>query len=285
MCYDLQMILGIHVSTSGGIDKAVDRAIEIGCNTFQIFVSNPRGWKPTTHKVNETQLFREKFKNAKMSGAVSHSIYLINLASPKKELRELSIESLKSALLSTQMLGLDGLVTHIGSHQGDGLDVGLERVCESLEQILAEDSVGMNLFLENTAGAGNLVGKNFEEMGRIFKRVKSKNLGVCLDTAHAFEYGYKLQTKAGLDSLIKEIDQLIGLEKLRVIHLNDSMTDLASNRDRHEEFGEGFIGKEAMIRIINHPDLYNIPFIMETPKLKSGEAGKEFIDVIKSYAR
>ncbi len=285
MCYDLIMRLGIHVSTSGGIDKAVDRALEIGCNTFQIFVSNPRGWKPTTQKGNGLQLFKAKYNKAKMSGAVSHSIYLINLASPKEELRELSMESLKSALLNTQQLGLDGLVTHIGSHQGDGLDVGLERVCESLEQILNEGGADANLFLENTAGAGNLVGKNFEEMGRIFKRIKSKNLGICLDTAHAFEYGYSLHTKDGLDSLVKEIDQLVGLEKLRVIHLNDSMTNLSSNRDRHEEFGEGFIGQEAMIRIINHPDLKNIPFIMETPKLKTGEAGKEFIDEIKSYAR
>lgn len=285
VCYDLKMRLGIHVSTSGGIDKAVDRAVEIGCNTFQIFVSNPRGWKPTLLKENEVQLFREKYQDTKISGAVSHSIYLINLASPREELRDLSIESLQSSLLNTQTLGLDGLVTHLGSHQGDGIDVGLDRVCSSLEQILTEDITDVSLLLENTAGAGNLVGRNFDELGKIFKRVKSKNLGICLDTAHAFEYGYNLQTEPGLDNLVKEIDKMVGLEKLRVIHLNDSMTDLASNRDRHEEFGEGYIGKEAMIRIINHPGLKHLPFIMETPRLKTGELGKEFVDKIRSYVQ
>ncbi|MDD5693144.1 MAG: deoxyribonuclease IV [Patescibacteria group bacterium] len=281
------MKIGIHVSTSGGIDQAVDRAAELGCNTFQIFVSNPRGWKPTVLDESGIQLFKDKYQAAEMTGAVSHSIYLINLASPKEYLRKLSIDSLVTSLENTGRLGLSGLVTHIGSHQGDGLEMGLDRVCEAIEKILDGNTVTTTtpLLLENTAGAGNLVGKNFAELGEILKRVNSKHLGVCLDTAHAFEYGYEIHTKEGLEKLIKEIDQTIGLDKLQVIHLNDSMTDLSSNRDRHEDFGEGFIGKKAMIRIINYPALKNIPFIMETPKLKSGEAGKEFIDEIKSYAK
>ena len=279
------MKLGIHVSTSGGIEKAIDRAVDIGCNTFQIFISNPRGWKTTIIPAETEELFRSKYLSAKMENSVAHSIYLINLASPKNDFRELSIESLVSGLANTHKLGLGGLVTHIGSHQGDGLKVGLERVCDSLKQILDKNTEGSTLLLENTAGAGNLIGKNFSELGDIIKKINSNRLGICLDTAHAFEYGYMLHTKEGLDDLIREIDQTVGLEKLHAIHLNDSMTELASNRDRHEEFGEGFIGKEAMIRIINCPEFRNIPFIMETPKLQTGELGREFIAKIRSYVK
>ncbi len=279
------MKLGIHVSTSGGIDQAVDRATELGCNTFQIFVSNPRGWKPTVFKDSDIELFKQKYLANNMDGGVSHSIYLINMASPREDLRDLSIESLIVGLNNTGALGLSGFVTHVGSHQGDGLEIGLNRVCVSLERILSESSSSAMLLLENTAGAGNLVGKNFTELGSIFKQIRSDRLGACLDTAHAFEYGYKIHTEQGLRDFVQEIDQSIGLDKLKAIHLNDSMTDLASNRDRHEEFGEGYIGKEAMIRIISCPEFKNIPFIMETPKFKTGEAGKEFIAEIRSYVK
>jgi deoxyribonuclease-4 len=279
------MKLGLHVSTSGGIYQAVDRATELGCNTFQIFVSNPRSWKTTTYKASDVQLFKQRCLTNKIDEVISHSIYLINLASPREDLRELSIKSLVTDLAKSTELGLSGLVTHIGSHQGDGLQIGLKRVSEALERVLYESTGPTRLLLENTAGAGNLVGKNFAEFGEIFKCVKSDHIGICLDTAHAFEYGYKLHTKKGLEDLIHEIDQTIGLDKLKVIHLNDSLTKLSSNRDRHEKFGEGFIGKEAMIRIINCPEFKNIPLIMETPQLITGGEGKEFIDEIKSYAK
>ncbi len=278
------MNIGIHVSTSGGLDKAIDRTTELGCNAFQVFVSNPRGWKSTLLDEGTIDLFLEKYKSAQIKNAVSHSIYLINLASPRPELRQESSQSLLSDLQKTARLHLDGLVTHIGSHQGDGLMIGLERVSEALKEILDKD-IQTDLLLENTAGAGTLIGKNFSEIGEIFDLVKSDRLGVCLDTAHAFESGYEINTEKGLDDLVKEIDHKVGLKRLKVIHLNDSMTSLGSNRDRHEEFGEGCIGLEAMIRIINHPSLRDKPFIMETPKLKSGTEGKEFIMTIKSYVR
>jgi deoxyribonuclease-4 len=276
------MKLGVHVSSSGSIDQAVARATALGCNTFQIFISNPRGWRPTVISQTDTDSFRLKYRIAKIEGAVAHSIYLINLASPNEYLREQSIESLISGLINTERLGLAGLVTHIGSHQGDGLKIGTKRVVDSLNQVLSNTTCCAMLLLENTAGAGNLVGKTITEIGEIIKRVDNKRLGFCLDTAHAFEFGYELNTKEGLERLINEVETEIGLDRLCAIHLNDSMTELGSNRDRHETYGRGLIGEEALTRIINHPKLRNKPFIMETPEIKSGEAGREVVDHVRA---
>lgn len=278
------MKLGVHVSSAGSIALSVDRAIALGCNTFQIFISNPRGWKPTVISEEDISLFREKYSKESIEDAVAHSIYLINLASPNQDLREQSIDSLTSGLINTERLGLSGLVTHIGSHQGDGIEVGIDRVVDSLRQIMSDDTCCAMLLLENTAGAGNLIGKTISEIGQILKLVNHKRLGFCLDTAHAFEYGYKLNTEKGLESLISEIEKEIGLDKLGAIHLNDSMTELGSNRDRHETYGKGYIGEEGLTRIINHPKLKNKVFIMETPEITKGESGKEIVDFIRSLS-
>jgi deoxyribonuclease-4 len=273
------MKLGVHVSNTGGIQKSVDRASELGCNTFQIFVSNPRGWKPTLIPNEDISAFRESYAEKKMEDAVSHSIYLINLASDNDFFRKSSIDSLVQNLNLTHKLGLKGLVTHIGSHKDETLEIGIKRVAESIKEVLNR-SEGY-LLLENTAGAGSLVGDKFEEVGEIVRQVGSERVCFCLDTAHAFESGYELQTESGLEQMVSELDKFIGLERLKAIHLNDSLTKFESHHDRHAEFGEGEIGQEAMVRIINHPELRDIPFIMETPKLKTGEVGKEFIESIR----
>jgi deoxyribonuclease-4 len=277
------MKLGVHVSVAGGVDKAVDRAVDFGCNTFQIFVSNPRGWKPTVISEDDVKTFKEKYSSAKIQNAVAHSIYLINLASPNSYLREQSIESLISGLINTDRLGLSGLVTHIGSHQGDGIDVGIERVVGSINEVLAScNTVNTYLLLENTAGAGNLIGTTFTEIGKIIREVNCEKVGICLDTAHAFESGYNLDTAEGLDYLIDEIETQIGIDKLKAIHLNDSMTEKGSNRDRHENYGQGFLGFEALDRIINHPKLKDIPFIMETPDVKEQNDITKLVSQVRS---
>lgn len=279
------MKLGVHVSSAGQIDQSIDRAVLLGCNTFQIFISNPRGWRPTMIPQADVDKFRVKYKAASMQEAVAHSIYLINMASPNEYLREQSIESLISGLVNTERLGLAGLVTHIGSHQGDGLEVGTKRVVDCLHQILSDTTCCATLLLENTAGAGNLVGKTIGEIGEILRQVNHKRLGFCLDTAHAFEFGYEIQTKEGLDKLVNEIDKEIGLDKLCAIHLNDSMTEIGSNRDRHETYGQGRIGEEALTRIINHPKLRDKPFIMETPEIIKGDSGREVVDHVRNLWR
>ena len=276
------MKLGVHVSSAGSVDLAVDRAVALGCNTFQIFISNPRGWRTTAISAEDADRFRLKCTEQNISTAIAHSIYLINMASPSEYLREQSIESLISGLVNTERLGLDGLVTHIGSHQGDGIEIGTKRVVDCLVQILSDTTCCAMLLLENTAGAGNLIGKTISEIGEIIRTVDHKRLGFCLDTAHAFEFGYELNTKKGLDNLVAEIDKVIGLEKLCAIHLNDSMTEIGSNRDRHETYGKGFIGEEGLTRIINHPKLRDKPFIMETPEITKGNEGKAIIDHVRS---
>lgn len=280
------MKLGVHVSTAGGIDKAVDRAVQYGANTFQVFVSNPRGWKPTVISDADVKLFCNKYKAAGMTGAVSHGIYLINLASENGYIREQSIESLISGLINTDKLCLSGLVTHIGSRHEQSIEVGIQRVVEAVESILDNASVKTPLLLENTAGAGNLIGAKFEEIGEIIRRVNRPNLGFCLDTAHTFENGYSIHTKEGLEEIIESIEKEIGLDRLKAIHLNDSMTEFDSHRDRHETFGKGHIGEEGLLRIITHPKLKDIPFIMETPELKNDEfaEGKKIIEHIRKVA-
>lgn len=280
------MKIGVHVSSAGGIDLAVDRAVALGCNTFQIFISNPRGWRPTLIPAEDVEKFKAKYRAASIEEAVAHSIYLINLASPNEYLREQSIESLVSGLVNTQRLGLTGLVTHIGSHQGDGLETGTNRVVDCLQQILSDTTCCATLLLENTAGAGNLVGKTIAEIGKIIHLTDNKRLGFCLDTAHAFEFGYDIRTVEGLEQLVSEIETEIGLNKLCAIHLNDSMTDLGSNRDRHEQYGLGMIGEAALTRIINHPKLRDKPFIMETPEITKGMmSGREVVEHVRSLAR
>lgn len=285
MRYNGIMKLGVHVSTAGGADLAIDRALALGCNTFQIFISNPRGWKPTIIADETAILFKEKYRNANMVDAFAHSIYLINLASKNDYLREQSIESLISGLINIDRLELPCLVTHIGSHNGDGIDIGIKRVVDCLHQILADTPDRTKLLLENTAGAGNLVGKNFKELGTIINQINSNRLGICLDTAHAFEQGYRLNTPDGLEEMIDEIKENVGLNRLYAIHLNDSMTELGSCRDRHENYGQGFIGENGLTRIINHPAFKDIPFVMETPEIKNGNATKEMIQNIRSLRK
>lgn len=279
------MKLGVHVSTAGGIDKAVDRAAEYGCNTFQIFVSNPRGWKATQISDQDIATFVQKYNDAKMVDAFSHAIYLINLATENPEMREKSIDSLLSGLNYTDKLGLNGLVTHIGSHGGTGIKIGIERVIDCINEIMASYQGNAWLLLENTAGAGNLVGDKIEKIGEIIKGCNSDQVGFCLDTAHAFESGLPIHTSEGLEETIALIDKHIGLDKLRAIHLNDSMTDFNSKRDRHENFGQGFIGEEALVRIITHPKLVDKPFAMETPEIKEGDGTTKLLNHIRSLAK
>lgn len=278
------MKLGVHVSTAGGVEKAVERASEYGCNTFQIFVSNPRGWKPTIIAEADIQSFRQKYANAGMQDAFAHAIYLINMATDDPEMRDKSIDSLISGLNYTDKLGLNGLVTHIGSHGGVGIVTGIERVVSCIDEIMESYQGDAWLLLENTAGAGNLVGDKIEEVGAIIQKCKFDKVGFCLDTAHAFESGLPIHTAAGLEQVLDLIENHIGLEKLKAIHLNDSMTDFNSKRDRHENFGKGFIGEEALTRIINHPKLKDKPFAMETPEVKEGNDIKKMIEYVRSLS-
>ena len=246
---------------------AVEHAEALGVSAIQFFAGSPRTWKPQVYREADAARFREARAASDLRFAVIHTIYLINLATANEEFYEKSVVALVGAVTAAEQLGVEAIVTHIGSHQGAGFETGLARVREALLRAL--DEVGdsrVRLLLENTAGAGGTMGEAVPEIGAMIASVGGdERLGVCLDTAHLLESGHELRTADGLDALLASFDQAIGLERLVMVHLNDSKTALGSNRDRHENIGEGEIGREGMRLIVNHPAFTDIPGILEVP--------------------
>jgi len=260
------MILGKHVSIAGGLDKSLKRAAEIGCNSMQIFVKNPRGWKMREVEAEEVEKFKAERKKYKINPVIVHAAYLINLASPKIELWKKSISALKSEYERCARLGAEYLIFHPGSHTGSGLESGIQKIAEALNQILTEVETETMILLENTAGAGTSIGEKFSQLKEIIDLVdQSARLGVCVDSCHAFTAQYNLAEIEGLEELITDFDQVIGLKHLKVIHLNDSKYDCCTNKDEHAHIGEGKIGSKAFKRLINHSKLKDKIFILETP--------------------
>ena len=262
------MILGVHVSGSGKIYESLDRAHDLGCDTMQIFARNPQQWdgKPLDNAdVEELKARRNKFK---INPVFSHISYLINLASPETRLYEGSIHAYINDMREAERLKADYIVTHMGSHKDTSEEAGIKRLVIALNKILdntLQSKVG--ILLENTSGSGSWLGYKFEHQKKIIAGLKKKSrVGLCLDTAHAYLAGYDLSTKDGLDSMLSEIERLVGIKLIKLIHLNDAVGALASHHDRHDHIGKGSIGMEGMKRIINHPKLRNIPMILETPK-------------------
>lgn len=267
------MKLGAHIGISGGLPKAADMAHLVGCEAIQIFTSNPQGWNFTVRSDEEIESFKTKLKEYKIEYAVGHAIYLINIASSNPYIYTNSINSLISGLVLAERAGLNGVVLHVGSHTGSGFEKGIEQITNALDQALTSTEGKVPILLETDAGSGNRIGCKFSDIGLILKKLNkhphSSSLLVCLDTCHIFASGYDIRTESGLDDVIAEFDRGIGLDKLALIHLNDSMGELGSNKDRHEIIGEGQIGLEAFGRIINHPKLKHLPGIIETPDTKT----------------
>jgi deoxyribonuclease-4 len=260
------MLLGAHVSISGSIDKAVDRAVELGCTTFQIFTRNPRGWeaKPLTKK--EVEEFRRKFEERGFKVAVAHMPYLPNISSPDKTAHKRSTKSLIQELRRSGELGLQYLVVHVGSHMGKGVEVGIRQAAEAVNTALSQVENDVMILLENMAGQRNSVGSTFENIRSILDLVKNGDrVGVCLDTCHAFAAGYDLRAREAIDETLKRFDEIIGLDKLKVIHVNDSKGDLGSGIDRHEHIGMGKIGERGFFELFHHPVIRPLPLILETP--------------------
>jgi deoxyribonuclease-4 len=256
----------MHVSITGTIDQAADRAREIGCDTFQMFTRNPRGWKFKKLSLEETKEFKRKIDSYGLKPVVAHMPYLPNLSSPRKVIYNKSLKSLSTELDRCAMLGIPYIVTHLGSHLGKGPEVGLERIVTAVNQTISKDKSDVILLLENTAGTKNSMGSTFEEIKRILDGLESKKrVAVCFDTAHAFAAGYDLRTAETVSDTIAKFDNTLGLDLLKMIHLNDSKGELGSGRDRHEHIGMGHIGEEGFKAIFNHEALRKLPFIMETP--------------------
>ena len=258
--------LGLHVSISGRIDQAPDRAHELDLQTFQIFTRNPRGWKFKKLNMDEVEEFKRKVVTYKFDPVVSHMPYLPNLSSPQKSLYNKSVKSLSAELERCGTLGIPYVVTHLGSHLGKGSDIGLEKLVNAINQAISQNQNSVMLLLENTAGTKNSMGSSFGEIKRILDRVEKKDrVGICFDTAHAYAAGYDLSSSRGVDETFAKFDSVLGLKVLKVIHLNDSEVALGSGRDRHEHIGMGYIGERGFRAIFKHQGLRDLPFIMETP--------------------
>lgn len=260
------VMVGVHVSIAGSIAKAVGRAAEAGCDTFQIFSRNPRGWGFKDLPEGEAEEFTSELKRSGIYPPVDHMPYLPNLATPKDDLYQKTVMTLAAELDRCERLKIPYLVTHLGHHLGDGLEAGRSRVIRAVNQAFEVAGPDVMLLLENTAGEKNGVGNRFEDIRAVIDGVAlQERIGICLDTCHAFGAGYDLRTDAGIENTLDQLDRIIGIDLLKVVHLNDSKGDLGSGLDRHEHIGMGFIGEAGFRRILRHDPFTRVPLICETP--------------------
>ncbi|MFA6372909.1 MAG: deoxyribonuclease IV [Methanothrix sp.] len=261
--------LGMHVSVAGGVDRAVSRAREKGCDAFQIFSSNPRKWISNPIPSESAECFLALQRQFGLSPAVDHMPYLPNLASAKDEVYAKSLQALARELERCQVLGIPYLVTHLGSHLGGGRESGLARIAAALQTVfsLCDSDTDTVLLLENSAGAKNSMGSTFSDIAAVLQSLPEERgrLGVCLDTCHLHAAGYDLRTSRALQATLDQFHDCIGLERLMLIHLNDCKGAIGSHLDRHEHIGLGQIGEEGFRAILCHPALADLAMILETP--------------------
>jgi len=270
------MRLGAHVSIAGHIYESVDRALDLGINTFQIFPRNPRQVKPKKEDIlDDIEEFKRRRSKADISPVVVHMPYIVNLATPKEHLFQLSLESYINDINNSAKLGAEYLVTHLGSFVGSTEVEGLKRFSRGIAIILEKTPKTVSILLENTAGSGSQLGAKIEHLEYVIKNNKSsKRLGMCMDTAHTFAAGFDISKKKGLDQFLSKVDESIGIERIKVVHLNDSKTELGTHLDRHENIGQGYIGKAGFRLILNNKYLKDLAFILETP-------GRDDLDNLK----
>jgi deoxyribonuclease IV len=257
------MQIGAHVSSSGGIDKAVGRAVEIGADSIQVFTQSPRTWRPTNHDPASFERFRERRAEEGIGGVLCHALYLCNLAAPDDGVYTKSVAALRNTMEVATAIGADGVVFHVGSHLGSGFESGLARVIPALEQVLELTSDETWLLIENSAGAGGTIGRSIAEIATLHERLdRHPRLGVCLDSCHLYVSGVDVTDSAALDACLDEVDATIGLDRLRALHVNDSATPFGSNRDRHANIGEGLLGERLGV-FLGNPRLQELPAVLE----------------------
>lgn len=275
--------LGAHMSIAGGTPLAVKRAVEAGCETLQIFVKNNNRWEGKALSDQEVHDFRLSRRRSSIRDVVAHAGYLINLASPRGDLRRKSIRSMVDELKRADRLSLGCLVVHPGSHMGEGVARGIERVCEAINQIHGTGEWKVPIALETTAGQGTNLGWQFEHLRDILAGLANPTrVRVCLDTCHIFAAGYEFRTKPSYMAMIRSFDRIIGRDKLVLFHLNDSKRELGSRVDRHEHIGKGKIGIEGFRWIMNDRRFKKIPKILETPKGKTNREDRRNLRVLRS---
>ena len=279
-----KLLLGTHVSVSGGLSTAFQRAESVGCTTMQIFVKNANQWHAKAISSSEAELYRESAAKSRLSPIIAHAAYLINLCAANPLVLEKSRSAYEDELRRCELLGIDSLVFHPGAHVGAGEAEGIKLVIESINMI-HESTPGFRVrtTIETTAGQGTTLGYTFEHLAAIIDGVEDKDrMAVCMDTCHLFTAGFPIHTAGGWKSTMEKFDALIGLKYLAAIHVNDSMKPFGSRLDRHEQIGKGQIGLEGFRPMMNDPRLLSVPKILETEKSEDMHEDIENMERLRS---
>jgi deoxyribonuclease-4 len=280
------MLIGAHVSPAGGLPKAIERGSEIGCRAIQIFNQSPRMWKPSTYREEDVAAFKQAMADSIVDAVLIHAVYLLNCASDDPDIRAKSLTSLTHSLRVGREIGASGVVLHPGSAKTGDVPSAIARAGETIREALSE-SEECPLHLENTAGTGGTLGRSVEELAALIEAAGgSERLGLCLDSCHLFASGYDIRTPSGMDELTVEIEQQVGLERMGSLHLNDSQTPFASNRDRHANVGEGELGPDGCSAFLSAPAFQDLPCVLETPgENRSGPTREEVALAVKLRER
>ena len=261
------MFFGAHVSASGGIHTTLDRAQAMRAEAVQLFTQSPRTWRPTNHDPANFETFKRRREELKIApgGVVAHALYLVNLAASDKEIHKKSRAALRDTTEVACAIDADGVVFHVGSHIGAGLEAGMKRCVPAIKEALELCTDTTWLLMEDSAGAGGTIGRSLEELAQLLDACDGhERLGVCLDTCHLYVSGVDITRREAVDELLDELDDLIGLDRLRALHVNDARDPLGSNRDRHANIGEGVIGSKLGV-FLSHPKLQGLPAFLEVP--------------------
>jgi deoxyribonuclease IV len=277
------MLLGAHVSAAGGISNAIDRIEEIGGNAVQVFTQSPRMWKSTEHTPDEIRRFRKRRRQARVRYVACHALYLVNLASRDAEIRAKSFDALAATMETAQAIRADTVVFHVGSHLGYGFEDAVRVVTPPLRELLSLTTDRLWLCLENAAGAGGTIGRSIAELAVIADALDGhERLGICLDSCHWWASGVDVTNAAALDDALDDLDARLGLDRLRLLHVNDAKTPLGSNRDRHEVVADGVLGKGLAV-FLGHPAFRKLPAVLET--WPEGGLSAADMDLLKTLRR
>ena len=275
------MLIGAHVSTSGGLDRAIERGSELGCESIQIFNQSPRMWRPTKYGLEDFAAFKEAMAGSPVEAVVIHAVYLINCATKDKELRKKSLASLTHALRIGDAIGASGVVLHPGAQKGEALGPSIKRAAKVIAAAL-NDSDRCPLLLEQTAGHKGLLGRDFDQTAELIELAGSgRRLGLCLDSCHHFVQGYDVTDEVHLAAVVDEADAKVGLNRLQCLHVNDAAAPLGSCRDRHANIGKGEMGKRGLAAFLSEPRFEGLPATLETPGPNKKGADKKEVQVAR----
>jgi deoxyribonuclease-4 len=272
---------GAHVKTAGGPLTAFQRAIDIGAETMQIFLTPPQQWRSSKVEPAIADEFKARLADSPITPVFVHGVYLINLAASDPSMLLRSTSNLRSAMYTCGQLGIRGVIFHIGSHKGTGLDAVFDQICAACTEVLDNSPEEVLLVLENSAGAGGNIGSKWADLGRIIRQVGSDRVRVCIDTQHSYAAGYDLSSAEGLDLAMQEFQREVGWDRIAAVHANDSKSALGSGLDRHQNIGQGEIGRDGIRRILAHPAFADVPFLLEVPGMDGGGPDKANLDILK----